>query len=472
MMPVLCAIFLGLVQSPDLEPFLGSYRADFSRARKHRSLFEGYFGKRALVLARDGTFEICGLNQSGYWRKEGHRLVLVYRGFFGRPFSETNSTLKRTVPRSNFEGLILRVMPDKTLRLDSFGVAKGPIFFKRKGEEPLSSLITKNGNLDHPDWPETFMILKNRATIEQRAIVDIALDPKAAIIDRTGAAFAIGQIESVNPKTFQRLLNALPALPRPSGKFEKRFFARLLQRRIVEAILKRPTLDARRVLISLVDSGAISAQQIEPLFESWTRPEDTEVLTSWLSSNKPDQVVLALKVLAKSKSTVDLERASQLTSDDSKRVQYYTHATIARLSSDKDQRMKSFIYLLTQTKEDNSKYSWDACLALCTVQTAESLPYLAAALLAGDTDEIGRSDIAKALGELADARAVPSLLEALKDDSLPAFPMFRVKVLESLDKIAKAKKESQNLSRGKVGLLRTRAVMAATNIQNRSDQKS
>lgn len=100
-----------------------------------------------------------------------------------------------------------------------------------------------------------------------------------------------------------------------------------------------------------------------------------------------------------------------------------------------------------RSKKTGSKDSWGACQALRIVQTSESLPYLAATLLARDTDENGRGDIVDALGELGDARAVPSLLEAFKDDSLSAFPMFRVDILEALEKIAKAKKASTERTR-------------------------
>lgn len=439
MMPVLCAIFLGLVQSPDLEPFLGSYQADFSRARKHQGVFEGYFGKRALVLARDGTFEICGLNQSGYWRKEGHRLILVYNSFFGRPFAVTDSTLKRTVPGSNLEGLILRVQPDKTLRLDSFGVAEGPVIFRRKGEELLSSLIRKNGNLDHPDWPETFMILKNRATLEQKSIVNIALDPKASNQDRTGAGFAIGQIETLTGETFQRLLDVLPTLRPNSGTPNQRFQHRALRSGIIDAILKRPTRYARRVLIAQVESGTVRASQIEPLFDRWKQPEDEAVLSRWLNSKDPGQLQLALKILAKQNRDFALESAHRLISNDSIRVQYYAHATIARLSPNRDERVRALAYLKGLTTGDQSNDAWTACRALGIVQTAESLPYLAATLLSPGTDALGRSSVVEALGELQDPRAVQSLLEAFDNDSLPSYPMFKTNILEALEKIGKAK---------------------------------
>ncbi len=438
-MPVLCAIFLGLVHSPDLEPFLGSYRADCSKARKHRDALEAAYGNRSLVLARGGTFEYCGSNQGGYWRKERDKLILVYSSFFGTPFNATEETLKRSTPRTPIHGLVLHIQADKTLRLDFDGIAKGPVLFKKKAEESLSSLIRKNGNLDHPDWPETFMILKNRATIEQKAIVDIALDPKASNLDRTGAGFAIGQIETLNGETFQRLLDALPTLRLNSGTPNQRFQQRALRNGIVDAFLKHPTRQARRVLIAQVESGTVQASQIEPLFDRWKQPEDEAVLSRWLNSKDPGQIQLALKILAKQNSDFALESAHRLISNDSIRVKYYAHATIARLSPNRDERVRALAYLKGLTTGDQSNDAWSACRALGIVQTAESLPYLAATLLAPGTDALGRSSVVEALGELQDPRAVQSLLEAFDDDSLPSYPMFKSNILEALEKIGKAK---------------------------------
>lgn len=444
---MLCAIFLGLVQSPDLEPFLGSYRADCSKARKHRDALEAAYGNRALVLARDGTFEYCGSDQVGYWRKEGDKLILVYASFFGTPFNATEETLKRSMPRTPIHGLVLHIQADKTLRLDFDGIAKGPVFFKKQAEQSLASLIRKTGNWDHPDSCETFTILKNRATIEQRSIVDVALNPRASIVDRTGAALAIGQIESLNGETMLRLLDALPTL-RISGTTPKqRSFQRTLRSGILGTLLRSPTPVIRQALIRQVEAGTIEAWQIEPLFDRWKQAENEVVLTKWLESNNPYQLRVALKVLSKANRKIALHSSYRLVSHDSERVRYFAQAVIARLSPDKEERIRSLLFLKMRSKKTGSKDSWGACQALRIVQTSESLPYLAATLLARDTDENGRGDIVDALGELGDARAVPSLLEAFKDDSLSAFPMFRVDILEALEKIAKAKKASTERTR-------------------------
>ncbi len=439
MMPVLCAIFLGLVQSPDLEPFLGSYRADFSRARKHRGVFEAYFGKRAMVLVRDGTFEICGLNQSGYWRKEGDKLILVYRGVFGLSLPDSKESLKRAIPKSSLEGMILRIQPDRTLRLDNLGVAQGPITFSRKKDEPLMTLVRKIGNFEHPDNAESYQLMRNRATSEQKFLVRIAHEPKESYEAKVGAAISLREIQLLKPETSSFLIDALPALQSRNQTAKELGLERIIRTTTIAAILTRPSMRARHVLIRQVELGKVDARQLKPLFLKWKQPEDAALLTEWLNSEQSDRIEIALQILAGANNKVALEKSYSLRENASPQVQHLAHATIARLSPEKLERIESLRFLTSKITNRESPYQINASAALALVQTSESLPYLAASLLAPGTNEFGRSQIAVALGDLGDSRAVPSLLEAYADDSLWRYSEVRNQVLTAIRRIRNAK---------------------------------
>lgn len=145
---------------------VGSYKAEYRNVSRGKAALEAYFGKSILRINADGTFELCGARQEGFWRPHGNRLVLNYSGLFGTPYELPDEVLKKGWPQSNLEGHVLDRGTIDTLVLQSFGTVRGPITFRRLPHLSTVELVklSENDDMDSPSMNDAYAQLTKDAT--------------------------------------------------------------------------------------------------------------------------------------------------------------------------------------------------------------------------------------------------------------------------------------------------------------------
>ncbi|MGV3614545.1 MAG: HEAT repeat domain-containing protein [Fimbriimonas sp.] len=169
---------------------IGTYQADVSHApaQSRGTLATIYQG--SLHLHPDGTFDFSTLRQSGFWRRQGNRLVLVHSGFFGTMYPVPDAVLRRRWPKGELEGIVLDVRPDGTLSLPRFGRVAGPLRFKKVPRRSTLALLRASFR-DTPESMAAFMTLTDEIPAREGDLLRIIGDPRMAAVDRRWSTFFI-----------------------------------------------------------------------------------------------------------------------------------------------------------------------------------------------------------------------------------------------------------------------------------------
>lgn len=397
----------GVIGTPSAFP-VGSYKADLSQAPKSsRGVLQAYFGQSYLVFLSDGRFELCGIEQRGYWRREGNRFVLVYDGFFFARSHEPADALRKAWPESHAEGMILSQGSGGTLVLKDWGAAKGPIVFRPRTKLTVAELlVTSNKDEETPaESTEAYWLLKERQEGEWPSFIRFIGDPKRPWQERSWAALVLGGLK--NPKGVEAAAELIVRLTPTKEEGRERTIARSL----AGVVERHPTSKTADILIEAQRKGLIQPSVTAKVLKVLKRKSDIPLLMDWLKSELEYDKIDSLEALAVLDAREALSEARRLTMDEKEGVQVRAYGLIARLSPDRAERGEAILKLAKWLDSADFLTPFAAVEALCQTNHPDALPYLVA-ILGSNRRAIYRRNTAIALGDLGDPRAVQALIEA------------------------------------------------------------
>jgi HEAT repeat protein len=386
--------------------FSGRYLPDFSKARGkgHHNL--QYVFPGSLYLRQNGQFENPKTQRNGYWHVSHGRIVLMYDSLFALRFPTPADVLKTGWPSSELEGLVLPIQPDGTLRLNSFGIAGGPVFFRRQYPRATRTLLRDVLNIDdfielwdqgYARWPELLYIANDAdSSYKMRAAAALNLPPIGPD--------PIAQFTLQNGRSYLEIFNHLNN--KGLTKEQSATMHRLLATKI--AGLRYPVL--MRDVVANGPSFGIKSSRLYRLMGESGFTEGIPALEIGTRSEVVEERQSACEALGKLDSKGTLPVFRKLTADGDDRVRYYAETAIAKLSNDPAEQLKairSFMALLV----DNPYRDAMIAEALGATKSKLAMPFLVN-MLENGTDEFGRRTAATQLGNLGFPEAVPALIQA------------------------------------------------------------
>lgn len=383
---------------------VGSYRPDLSRTPKNsRDPLAAYFGRAYLVIRANGSFELCGIEQKGFWRGDKARYILNYDGFFFVRAKASPDEVRRMMPSSNLEGMVLKPGPGNTLVLKDWGSVRGPVIFRPMPRRNVTELIRVSNTDDH-HGREAFEAVMLRREGDWDGFLRIAADAKEPWRLRSWAALLLRGVKS--PQAVESTARLISNLKSTENGREG-----TIRRNLAEVVAEHPTKPAVVTLLGALERGLIDASVVAKAMAELKDREYIPVLIKWLSSSREYDRLETLEALTIMDAVEALPMARDLTEDPKESVQLKAYGLIARLSPDPAERTAAIHRVAKWIKSSHFLLPFSAVDALCASNHPDALPYLVAILLS-DLPAINRRNTAYALGKLGDPRAVPALLEA------------------------------------------------------------
>jgi len=386
---------------------VGSYSADVSRAPlRSRDILMAYFGQAYLVVRSNGTFELCGIRQKGFWRRHADRFVLVYDGFFNLQSSDPSTMLRRAWPKSNVEGVVLRRGTSGTLVLSDWGRVAGPVIFRPLPARTVSQLlVASNGDEGTAVAEESLTSVEDRVEDEWPEVLRFINDTSRSWQPRNWAAIVLEGLKDPNgiEETARLILDVKPT--------DVKGRDRTIRRSLARVVARHPNDTAVELLVKAQKQGLLEPADVAPSLGKLKRMKDVSVLVDWLASKGVYDRIEALRALTMIGAVEGLRVAQGLTSDPEESVQLAAYGLVARTSPDAVERKAAILKLAGWLKSSEFLMPFAAVDALCESRAPEALPYLVA-MLGSDMPALNRRNTAIALGEMRDARAVSALIEA------------------------------------------------------------
>ena len=404
--------------SRQVDPRLsGRYLPDFSKARGkgHHNL--QYVFPGSLYLRQNGQFENPDTQRNGYWHIDHGRIVLMYDSLFALRFPTPSALLKTGWPANETEGLVLHVQPDGALRLNSFGIAGGPVIYRRQYPRATRTLLGNVLDIDNfielwdqgnARWPELLYITNDAdSSYKMRAAAALNLPPIGS--DR------IVQFTLQNGHSYLEVFNHLNT--KGLTNEQSQTLHRILATKI--SLLHFPELMGD--VVAKGPAFGIKSSRIYRLMGESGFKEGIPALEKGAQSVDVADRQSATEALGKLDSKGSLSVFRALTTDKDDRVRYDAEAAIAKLSNDPEEQLraiKSFMALLV-----GNPYR-DAMIAeaLGATRSRLAMPYLVN-MLENGKDEFGRRTAATQLGDLGFPEAVPALIQAKLGRQQPSIPI-------------------------------------------------
>lgn len=433
-----CSLVIAAAGSSQVQSPVGTYRPDFSRAPKgSQAILRAYFGPVFLSIRQDGSFELLGSRQRGFWRREEGRLILNFDGFFDIRSPETPEQIRARTPHSHLEGLILRPGPGNSLVLHRWGQAAGPVIFRPMPRRSVRELIRTSEGEDGRGM-EAFEVLATRRESEWQDFLKFVADDREPALLRSWATLVLRGVK--NPKAIEAVARLIPAI-KPLDKGRER----LIRTNLAEIVIAHPTESAIDLLLQAQEKNLIPASSVAKAIAKLKDPKHIPLLLQWLGSSRNWDRIESLEALTVLDAVEALPPARKATEDADEMVQIKAYGLIARLSPDSAERKAALRKIAGWIKSPEFLLPFDAVDALCTSNHPDALSYLAAVMVS-DLPAINRRNTAMALGKLGDLRAVPVLLEAKKmrpTDDIWMESEVRRAAIEALAALGKLKRSSR-----------------------------
>jgi HEAT repeat protein len=388
----------------------GVYEADFSRVSPTSGGALQAIFRKTLHLRANHEFTFAGIGINGFWRSEGDRVILVFATLFNRPYAVPDEILKRISPKSEVDGLILHIKPNRTLILDRFGRSEGPVIFRVAKKVDTLTLLKASQNADPYEGESPYERIHDEMQSRERDILAIIANPNRPLALRRWATYFIGPemspgairdaaelLQSVDLKG----LSARQARGLLSALSDN--LAEVATPHVVETLLARRTMVRKTTIAKAMSKAKYVAGT--PLLREWLK-----VPSEWERSEAAE----SLGNLRCAEALPDLQL---LTNDPSLRARAAACAAILKISSDSRERLASVIAL----GELRGKVQFgdrDILEALGGSNSKAALPYLVDTLLSGENQD--RRTAAQQIGRLGFSEGIPALLEA--KNASPPFP--------------------------------------------------
>lgn len=408
------AVIAALLIASTADQFpIGSYKPDISRVPKDaKGIMGAYFNLHYLVISPGFNFTLAGGEQRGYWRQEGNKYILVFDGFFAAPSSEPEEVLRKKVPKNHLEGLVLEKGPKGTLILKKWGRDWGPVIYRPLPRRSITELVKLSSIYDETfddqrlgGVEEAHYSLIDRVNSDWSELLMLINDPKQSWDDRSWAAINLYSLH--DSKGLEQVTRMIPSV-KVSGRDRHEY---VLRQTLSSAAARRPTDYIVDRLIEYQGQGLLLPSDVAKALGRLKRQKDTDLLISWLDSEREFDKIDSLQALTALSAVKALPRARQLVNDSEVSVQLAAHGLIARTTPDEKERKASVTSIAKWTKSGDPMIPFYAVNALVNSRAPEAFPYLVA-LLNSDASSMLREKVAIDLGELGDLRAVPALLEA------------------------------------------------------------
>lgn len=403
---ITCSLLLTATANDRAQAPVGTYKPDFSHAPKNsRGQLRAYFGPSYLVIRADGSFALCGMEQKGFWRREKHRFILNYDGFFHLQAPALPETIRAQTPTSHLEGMILRPGQGNSMVLRDWGSARGPVIFRPMPRRTVAELIrTSDG--DDGRAIEAYEVLATRRESDWSQFLSFVADEREPAMIRSWAALTLRGVKK--PEAIEAAARLIPNI-RPIAKGREETVRNVL----AEVVAAHPTESAVSRLAESQEKGLIAASVVAKAIAKLKDPKHIPFLLQWLGSSRKWDRIESLEALTVLDAAEALPPARKATEDADEMVQIKAYGLIARLSPDSAERKAALRKIAGWIKSPEFLLPFDAVDALCASNHPDALPYLAA-IMVSDLPALNRRNTATALGKLGDLRAIPVLLEAKK----------------------------------------------------------
>lgn len=385
---------------------VGTYRVDLSHAPKRyrdmlRLIFPGY-----VAFYPQGSsyhfspYEEDAPGQTGYWRWERNRLVLVHDGILSFKGVEPRSALMKLWPTSHVDGYVLRRSSGGSFVLSSFGAVEGPIYFRPMPRRIVAQLLdTSSLETDTPAGDEAYHALKIDIDTRWPDVLRYIGDHQRSLDRRGWASILLYGLRS--PQGINAIADWI--LQNPDSD------SRRILRPLAGVVARHPTTDAVEKLVEAEDRKLVPASVVAEAIGRLGHERHLPLLVEWTMREEQYVIANSLSAIAVIRGEAGLDRARALTNHAESLVQAAAYGLILRASSEGTERALALRELYRIGRESGFFQAARAVDALIDSGRPEVVPILVA-LLETHPSYVVQRDSATGLGKLLDRRAVPSLM--------------------------------------------------------------
>lgn len=385
---------------------VGTYRVDVSHAPKRYRGMLGLVFKGYVAFYPQGSsyffspYEEDAPGQSGYWRWEGNRLILVHDGILSFRGAEPRSALMKLWPTSHVDGYVLRRSSGDSFVLSSFGAIDGPIYFRPMPRRSVAQLLdTSSLQTDTPAGDEAYHALKIDIERSWPDMLRYIGEPQRSMDHRSWASILMHGLRS--PEGINAIADWI--LQEPASN------SRRILRPLASVVARHPTLEAVEKLVEAEDRKLVPASVVAEAIGRLGHERHLPTLLEWTKREEQYVIANSLSAIATIRGEAGLDRARELTGHAESLVQAAANGLILKASPDASERAVALRELYRIGRDSGFSQAARVVDALIDSGRPEVVPILIA-FLETHPSYIVQRDSATGLGKLLDRRAVPSLI--------------------------------------------------------------